>query len=467
MQARLLILGALVAAVPTSAGSLTPYCSLGLQMLGSGTIDTETLQQLRTVLGPEIIRQLEEQLPETPRQSAPRRAGPPDHKLPDAAAKLVEWENTANAAAVQSGRPFEKLEYYEIELSHLETLGSAADLPKEVRDALVFEREGKKYLRWIVHPEDQKHGDAVGAYLRSKKLPATKRSGALTGYSTASRSLVVVGANGIPFSIKVGLDRAPGNFKRDKPHSVGDAESAIVMDRYLGKTVPPDKPLASVVLLREPAAWGIRHDGGSLAMSVRTLNGLEKKGDRYYLPGFSALHERVGRDIAKANGSDDPAAFWRDHYAGPLGRALGELAARTGVVYDSPHSQNFLVELEMRNGKLVPTGRIALRDFGDAYLIGSIAKKNGLEPGAGGYRFRETDLPVSVGFTQGGEAPKWLSSDAKKTWDEAFFRSFEASFVGGFPSERRNTLRRQMGRATLVGGGKSAQKNFEIPALAD
>ncbi|HRP08704.1 MAG TPA: 3'-5' exonuclease, partial [Gemmatimonadales bacterium] len=63
---------------------------------------------------------------------------------------------------------------------------------------------------------------------------------------------------------------------------------------------------------------------------------------------------------------NDPAAFWNEHYNKPLARAIAEFAAITGMSYDSPHSQNFLVELDAGNR---PTGRIVLRDFGDATLV--------------------------------------------------------------------------------------------------
>lgn len=469
-RSRILLTLALVAQARPATAAPSGVCLQALEALPG--LDAETFQHLGRLLSPEILaglRRAEPLTEEAPRQSAPRRSGKPEHALPGPVEKLVEWENAANAGALQSSRPFERLEYYEIELSLVEAMGgNAAALPREVRETLVFERSGRKYLRWILHPEDRANGARVEEFLRSKGVTPVRQTGALTGYSTASRTMVVVGANGTPFCLKVGLDRAPGSFKRDKPHTIGDAESAIVMDRYLER-ITKEQPLKSVVLWREPAAWGIREASGeTMAMSVRTMNGLEKgNGNKYYLPGFSALHEAEGRNIAKANGSENPAEFWKKHYAEALGDALGELAARTGVVYDSPHSQNFLVELEMREGKLVPTGRIALRDFGDAYLIRSMAKKNGLADGAGGYRHRDVDLlPVSVGFTQGGQAPKWLDRIAKKGWDEAFFQRFESSFVAGLPAGQREAVRRQIAASRLVGGDKTAQKDFKLPALA-
>jgi hypothetical protein len=85
-----------------------------------------------------------------------------------------------------------------------------------------------------------------------------------------------------------------------------------------------------------------------------------QKGDHYYLPGFSALHEDLGKQIALKAGYSDPALHWKRYLVEAAARAQAEFTAMTGLVLDSPHGQNLLVELDK---DFKPTGRIAIRDF--------------------------------------------------------------------------------------------------------
>lgn len=181
----------------------------------------------------------------------------------------------------------------------------------------------------------------------------------------------------------------------------------------------------NMVIMDEPLAMGIESlDQGLI---VRNLNDVPQ-GTHYYLPGFSALHETTGRDIAKLNGEEDVAKFWRKNYAEPIGKALAEFSAYTGVYYDSPHSQNFMIELD-QNKK--PTGRIVLRDFGDAYLnrdfISQTAMSSILD-------IWEADNVIAgryntaVGFLHGNKAPTWLSTTEYQSWGKTFYKEYEKHF---------------------------------------
>jgi hypothetical protein len=92
---------------------------------------------------------------------------------------------------------------------------------------------------------------------------------------------------------------------------------------------------------------------------VRDLR-LFQDGHYYYLPALSLPF--VGRQIARAHGAAfEP--FWARWFAGPVGRAKARLLARYGLRYETPKPQNVLVQLRP---DLHPTGRILLRDVGDA-----------------------------------------------------------------------------------------------------
>jgi hypothetical protein len=70
----------------------------------------------------------------------------------------------------------------------------------------------------------------------------------------------------------------------------------------------------------------------------------------------------VGHSIAALHGVDFES-FWAEHYAAATGCAKAALLARTGLQLTTPNPQNLLVELDR---ELLPTGRIVVRDIGDA-----------------------------------------------------------------------------------------------------
>jgi hypothetical protein len=130
------------------------------------------------------------------------------------------------------------------------------------------------------------------------------------------------------------------------------------------------------------------------------------------------MFDETGKKLAALNGSNDPATYWNEHYNQALGKALAEFMALTGMTYDSPHSQNFLVELD-KDGK--PTGKIVLRDFGDTYLSKEYFSAIGRPELP---RLWEKDnvikqfLPVTVGILHGNQAPSWIDV----SYSEAYYR---------------------------------------------
>lgn len=141
-----------------------------------------------------------------------------------------------------------------------------------------------------------------------------------------------------------------------------DAKKIRGINQWVNEVTSKIK-IKSFKIMDEPLAFGIKEiDQG---MILRSLNDLPKDG-HFYLPGFSLFHESEGARIAELNGAKDVASFWDQHYNQPLARAMAELFAYTGVWYDSPHSQNFLVELD---NQMRSTGKIIFRDLGDTFLL--------------------------------------------------------------------------------------------------
>lgn len=335
--------------------------------------------------------------------------------------QLVNWETKANAVATRSNVKI-KLDHYEIPLRLLQK-DIDDSLDQSMKDSLIFVKNGEKYVRWIINPEDTKWHLKVKEFLESKNLDSEPKK-FFDAFLTASRSMILVNPiNGASFSLKVSTNITGGNWT-DKKQTWVDAQQVRNMDKWMGEVMSSMKT-DHLVIMNEPFAMGIAEiDQG---MIMRSLNDVPNN-DHYYMPGFSVLHEREGARIAKLNGATDVAAFWEKNYAEPLAKALAEFFAYTGAWYDSPHSQNFLVELDK---KMRPTGRIVLRDLGDTYLLEDFAvntkyaKLTALWEDGNVHKGR---LRSAVGLLHGNTAPSWLSAEDYTRMSNVFYKTFEKKF---------------------------------------
>ncbi|GAB4414516.1 MAG: hypothetical protein OHK0056_21390 [Bacteriovoracaceae bacterium] len=342
--------------------------------------------------------------------------------------QLVDWETKANGAGERSNQVID-IKHYEIPLSAIEK-DIRADLDPAVRESVIFERDGVEYVRWIINPEDTKWHKELETWLSSKGLDTEQKS-LFKGYYTASRSMIVVNPeNGASMSLKVSTNNTGGNW-RDKKQDWGDAKQIRKISDWV-KSITEKMETDHLVIQDEPFAVGIPEI--DQAMIMRSLNDVPS-GKHYYLPGFSALHSGVGRQIAELNGESDPVKFWGKHYAEALGRAMAEFTASTGVTYDSPHSQNFLVELDEN---MKPTGRIVLRDFGDSYILKEFVENTHNKEMVAIWEAENVNskkLNMSVGLLHGNQAPSWMTAEAYTEWSERYFKTFEDEFsqITGVP----------------------------------
>jgi len=60
--------------------------------------------------------------------------------------------------------------------------------------------------------------------------------------------------------------------------------------------------------------------------------------------------------------------YWKVAFAAALGRSKALLMLRYGLQILNPNQQNFLIEFDKKDGGLVPTGNIAIRDLNDASI---------------------------------------------------------------------------------------------------
>ena len=107
-----------------------------------------------------------------------------DFKISKNAQQLVTWETKANAVANRSNKAIEIL-HYEIPLSVLQKDIDSA-LESSISDSIIFEKNGEKYVRWMINPEDTKWHLELKEFLDKNKLDSNTYK-FFNGYLTASR----------------------------------------------------------------------------------------------------------------------------------------------------------------------------------------------------------------------------------------------------------------------------------------
>lgn len=338
--------------------------------------------------------------------------------IPPEVRRYLHYETKGNAVAERSSEKI-ALKHFEIPLEVLQT-DISDRFPKEIMDSLIFEKDGKKFVRWVINPEDTKWKNETIAFLKSKGL-STQEHTFFDAYQTASRSYVVENPKtGATFSLKVSTNKTGGHWT-DKKQTMADSFETRIATDYIQER-NRITPFENFKMLDEPGAFGIKEiDQG---MMIRSLHELPS-GQYNYLPGFSAMHSEVGRHIAQLNGYDDPLEFWNKHYNKPLARSLAELAAKAGVTYDSPHSQNFLIELD-KNFR--PTGKLILKDMGDIFLNADMVEALGGEKLVSVFP-RENKLGDrlhnAVGIMHGNDYPDWMTDEDYDQWRRDYSVEFD------------------------------------------
>lgn len=324
------------------------------------------------------------------------------------------------------------MQHYEIPLSELQS-DFSDNLDEATRNALVFEKDGENYVRWVINPEDTRWHLHVKEWLDSKGIDSTPKN-YLKGYLTASRSMIAVDPETQhSFSIKVSTNNTGGKWT-DKKQTWKDAKDVRKITDFIVETTEKMK-LETLIIQDEPLGLGIEElDQGLL---VRSLNDVPS-GKKYYLPGFSALHPEMGKLLAQKNGSSDPYKYWLENYVKPTARATAELAAYTSAYFDSPHSQNFMIELDEN---MKPTGKIVLKDLADTYLIKKFIQNS--TGSAIAEIWDESHLledmwPNSIGFLHGNSPPReWMDLDKYKGYATEYFKVYDQRFseLTGVPLE--------------------------------
>jgi hypothetical protein len=285
-----------------------------------------------------------------PPHSEPFRTFAPDEPLALAADPIeqwLEWEEQANLIGFRISTEAALLEVVAVPLDALEVWGAAA-APAAVAD---------RFLRGdrVLFPRHPLNRDPAVAF---SSAPCAER---WRCRFTSSRTLVVPAAPGEPlFSIKLATDHPHPDFHQPEKtrlrEEVMDALEWVELMARIDGLIGPDPRL---LVVREALAVLVpKSETGCLVRDLRVL-----QDGHFYLPALSIPW--VGRQIARRHG-EAFAEFWGRTYAEEVGRAKARLLARYGLQFETPNPQNVLVQLDR---ELQPTGRIVIRDLGDADCV--------------------------------------------------------------------------------------------------
>lgn len=227
----------------------------------------------------------------------------------------------------------------------LEALRGLTYLPEsEIPGILMAVRNGEPYFRWILDPEDRTYGDRLQNYLRDQKI-SFFRGPKVAVYSTASRSYFFWDPKtNNAYTFKTSTDRV-GAQLQEKFWKAEEAFDSVTVSEYL-KNIPLNRSL----IVPDTLSMAI----GGFGWSLRDYQFL-KKSKRRYIPLFLIFNEDYLRELMSRHNETDPHRFVKESIVKPYAQAYAEFVAHTGLMMDSPHSQNILIELDERGRN---TGRL-------------------------------------------------------------------------------------------------------------
>ncbi len=378
-----------------------------------------------------------------PFHTEPFRAFTPDAPLELAADPIeqwLEWEEQANLIGFRITTQPVPLDVAAVPLDAVEVWGAAA-APPAITDRFL---RGERAL-FPRHPLNRDPAVAFSGEPIAERWHCR---------FTSSRTLVVPAPPGAPlFSIKLATDHPHPDFPQPEKtrlrEEVIDALEWVELMARIDGLLGLDPRL---LVVREALAVLVPHsETGYLVRDLRLL-----QDGHHYLPAFSIPW--VGRQIARRHG-EDFVEFWGRHYAREVGCAKARLLARYGLQFETPNPQNVLVQLD---ADLHPTGRIVIRDLGDADCL-TDARACREVPWTGLHQDLRPETRNSFwAFDEAGTHR--VDPETVAAWcvrhDHAYFAELAARFPDAAPREATN------GEAALAHWNRVLREPVGIAALA-
>jgi len=246
-------------------------------------------------------------------------------------------------------------------------LDFASYLPKHIRDLLVIERDGKRFLRFFISPGDTKYHLDVENYLNSIEVPFERES-LLMAQRSASRSMIVTDPDsGKSFSLKVATNERIGFHTNDPVPMYWAHLNRRVSDYYYAMR----EHFKYLDIAWEAATVGF--PAIDLGYQIRLMEA-PSEGKEYHGSLFVLQDKTEVKRLAGLAGMDEDAFMRKIVYA--QGRAYVEMSAILGFFMTSAHEQNarFVLDSHFR-----PLDRAVILDLTDGRFISPIVVANGAQ----------------------------------------------------------------------------------------
>lgn len=234
------------------------------------------------------------------------------------------------------------IDYVEVPAETFHKLGvfksaESQHIPKnELYSPIRFQKDGKDYVRWFIHPlrQDRRFLNHIG------NPPV--QSGRFLGQFTESRSVVLQDtANGKFWSLKLSLPESVGPFKNKTLLAEKAEQQFKSSEIILGNKIKEGHE--STGFIHEQEFMGIQSELWNEGQLVRSLSILN---DGKLLLPYSAIFSRGLAFFLKAlKSSEANVAREKKWLAEKPGKAAAELYHREAVIVNSNHSQNSVLLL--------------------------------------------------------------------------------------------------------------------------
>jgi hypothetical protein len=232
-----------------------------------------------------------------------------------------------------------QIKYFEIPAEVFRALGEAdhQKLPGESQDQQVVVRDGKKYVRWFVHPlHDSEYIESKFSQYRGKEN--------IRALLTSSRSLVIWDPKtNEEWSLKTSLNKAAGPFK-NKAYS----SNAAAFHYQMSQIIEAD-PFLKARFFVDESFISLKNEEFNEGQIVRSLK--PYKSGESMMALASLLDAPLAKAVAAKNGyGDNWQQFIIDKIAPEIGEISAHLYEKYGLAHNSLHSQNIVVSFD-KNGK--------------------------------------------------------------------------------------------------------------------
>ncbi len=378
--------------------------------------------------------------------------------------QFLNWEAEHNIGAKSQGVNFKQKElsfrYLEISLDegdmyqvddyrkwmfgadqgpHGLTIDFAEYLPEDIKKFFVFNKDGKKFLKWPIHPLDKNFYKKLMSYLEERKVPyklVPANKSDLRGYRTSSKSsIITIPGSEHSFSFKTGTNSVGQNEGFARPNPSRWAHFNRKLSDYFytqkDKLKTLDVAWEAGAIMFPPLTPGTDN-----AINIRLMENVSA-GEKYQLTGFVLHDKKEIERICKINGMT-PEAF-KKQISHSFGSFLAEMNLVLGFRVMSAHLQNVRFELDKN---LKPTGKVIMLDLTDGGPVAAIFKANGQDQLLDDWRSMVSETSVGKDYFPNRiiDVPDWKQSQLDPSDKSSWFRPMDIDEMHKGFEERASEL---------------------------